>query len=131
MALRPSTVIGQSFFTSRLKATFTLFPILPSFVSSRRLLTRRLGGWRGVRLRKIVHRPYLFGRDCRSETKFPYRFVHRSHRRKKFALRITRSFLNAHAWPGRLQPTKENDRPIASFDLGGEEVQGSDFPEYS
>jgi len=39
----PSTVIGQSFFTSQLKAAFTLFPTLPSFVSSRRLLTRRLG----------------------------------------------------------------------------------------
>lgn len=93
---------------------------------------------RETRLRKIVCRPYLFVRDAPRRSKFPYRFVHRSHRRKKFAFRITRerergASERAHHPGGRLQPTWENGRPIASFDLDRVQmslgVLLSDFPE--
>lgn len=48
------------------KTTFTLFPLVSSRVClvSRRLLTRTAEG-AGVRLRKIAHHPYLFGRGRR------------------------------------------------------------------
>lgn len=113
------------------KTTFTLFPLFSLISSrvclfSRRLLTRTawLGtGWGFVKSRTTLISP---GEAAASETKFPYRSVHRSHRRKKFAFWITREASERErerARPsGCLELTEENGRPIVSFDFSGDEV---------
>lgn len=102
------------------KTTFTLFPLFPLIsprvcLFSRRLLTRtaRLGtGWGFVKSRTTLISP---GEAAASETKFPYRSVHRSHRRKKFAFRITREASERESAPFRSPRANRGKWPADRF----------------
>lgn len=82
---------------------------LSSFVSSRRLLTRRLGIGCGVRLRKIVHHPYLFGLRLPLQDEVSLSFRSSFSSTEEVCLSDKEKLLNARL-PSRLWPTKENDR---------------------